>query len=396
MKLKRNLITGQADAIADGKLAGSRHRALDGAVRLDQALKANPDAARKLGNVNGRGKPLSVPPAWVDAAARDGIDTTWTPQMRAWSDYVRRGKESRDLSAGAATGQYLVPQGGFLSDVLFGIRFSSSISGRCRVIETPHGYPMTVPTLLSEPSTNASQIGENTQSLDTNDPNPFGRVVFSECPIYNLPGLWRLSRNLVADAAVDVESMLTEAMAWRVSRQTDADFLTSALAGVTQTSTAASQTALVYQDIVNLIYSLDLAARGSQSAALIVSPATAKALASLQDSSLRPLLVDSTYTFVSDNADQFGSQQSRTVRVKTIEGIPVLEAKSLPAALTAGATVGIFADWDQAFLMRFVDCGITPLFERFADYGQIAWNGWIRIDGQVADPNAAVKLVMHA
>jgi HK97 family phage major capsid protein len=388
MKLKRNLVRGQSDAIADGQVVRSRRRALETGVRTDQGLKAE-------GKTDARGKPMRMPAGWIAQAERDGINTSWSLQERAWSNYGRTGRESRDLSAGAATGQYLVPQGAFLADVLFGIRFSSSIAGRCRVWDSPHGYPATVPTLLTEPSTNASQIAEDTQSLDTADPS-FGRVVFGETPIYNMPGLVRVSRNLVADAQVDIESMLTEAVAWRVSRQLDADFLTTALAGTTQTSTAASQTALVYQDIVNLIYSLDLSARGSQSAALIVSPATAKALASFQDSSLRPLLVDSTYTVVSENADQFGSKQSRQVRVKTIEGVPVLEARSLPATLTAGATVGIFASWENAFLMRFVDCGITPLFERFADFGQIAWNGWIRIDGQVADANTAVKLVMHA
>ncbi len=378
MKLKRNLIVGQSDAIAASQVVGSRHRALVAGVRTDQNLKA-------------RGKPGL--PAWIAQAERDGINTSWTPQERAWSRYVRTGQESRDLSAGAATGQYLIPQGGFLADVLFGIRYSSSIAGRCRTWDSPHGYPATVPALLSEPSTNASQVNENTQSLDTADP-AFTRVVFGECPIYNMPGLLRVSRNLVADAAVDVESMLTEAVAWRISRQLDADFLTTALAGTSQVSTTATNAGVTYADIVSWIYSLDLAARGSESAAIVVSPATAKAFAQLADTAGRPLLVSANYTAISDNADQFGSRQSRTVKVPTILGVPVVENRNL-SNIAAGATVGIFASWENAFLMRFVDCGITPLFERFADYGQIAWNGWIRVDGQVADANTAVKLAVH-
>ena len=395
MKIKRNTIREQDDIIAARQEAGSRHRALDGAVRLDQALKANPDAARKLGKIdNPRGKPLSVPPAWVEAAARDGIDTTWTPQMRAWSDYIRTAREGRDLSASGATGSYLVPPGGFLADVLFGIRYSTSIASRCRLWESPHGNPATFPTLTAEPSTNAVQIGENTGMTDTNDPT-FGRVVFGQTPIYVMPGLLRVGRSLIADAAVDIEGLVTEAFAWRISRQLDADFLATALAGVSQTSTTAANTGVTYADIVNWAYSLDLSARGSDSAAIVVSPATAKAFAALADTAGRPLLVSANYKVVSDNATQFGSQQSRTVKVPTILGVPVVENRNL-ASIAAGATVGVFAAWDRAFVMRFVEASVMRLSERWADYGQVGFNGWARIDGQVADANSAVRLVIHA
>lgn len=52
-----------------------------------------------------------------------------------------------------------------------------------------------------------------------------------------------------------------------------------------------------------------------------------------------------------------------------------MENRSLPQTLTAGATIGILAAWDGALLMRFVYCGITPLFDRFTDAGLTAGMG---------------------
>ena len=38
---------------------------------------------------------------------------------------------------------------------------------------------------------------------------------------------------------------------------------------------------------------------------------------------------------------------------------------------------------------------ILRLVERWADFGQVGYNAWCRVDGQVADANAAVKLAVH-
>ena len=93
----------------------------------------------------------------------------------------------------------------------------------------------------------------------------------------------------------------------------------------------------------------------------------------------------------------FGEVVSRTMKVASFRGLPILESPNV-ADFAAGATYGVVASFEDAFITRVVtgSLAIQRLTERYADFNQTAYNGWARLDGAVYNYKAACILVAHA
>jgi HK97 family phage major capsid protein len=315
---------------------------------------------------------------------------------RDFSEYLATGREARDMGVGTGAGGGYTVAPSFLAQVLFGLAYTSGILARIRTWDSPNGAPATLPTVLDTAGVAVAQT-ENTLISETD--STIGRVVFGTTPNI-VTGLMRAGIGLVADlraVRVDFDAMLANQWAFKLARYLDSLAVTALLAGLTTTFTTAGAGALVYNDLIELIFSTNLAARGSPSSALVVSPTTAKAILEMKDSQNRPLVLNQNYEIAVEDNSIGGGTITRNVSVPTIAGFPVLESVAF-ATFAAGNNVGVFADFNQAAILRMPvgAMSIQKLNERYADYGEVGWLGFARADVQVADPLAGAILKIHA
>jgi HK97 family phage major capsid protein len=121
-----------------------------------------------------------------------------------------------------------------------------------------------------------------------------------------------------------------------------------------------------YADLINLIHSVDPSYR--RGAAFMLHDTTVRFLKTLLDKYGRPLWVPA----VKDGEPD------------TICGYKYVVNQSFPV-LAASATTVAFGDWSKFIVRRVKDLSVIRLDERFADYGEVAFVGFSRIDSNLVD-----------
>jgi HK97 family phage major capsid protein len=384
------LIDKQADAIHERISAMHERQALAASVELDAILRANPKAAAKLGGY----APLA--PTIAAAADERGIHREWDSRQRAYDTYLRSGTESRDLAASSGSGAYLVPAG-FMPSVLRGLKFANALLSRARIWESTSGAPASFPVAGADVSITGAQIAENTQVSESDI--AFTQVSFGSSPLYVMKGLIRVGRALLQDEKVNLPALISDVMSARLARQLDTDLMTTLLAGGFGTTTTLSATAVTFVDIAAWVDSLDAVYRYSPNSAMIVSPATAAIIRAMTDTAARPLTLDTPYFSAPfDNSTAGGTDpDAQSLRFPSLLNLPILESAAV-ANIGATNVVGIAGDFSRAFVVRVPQdaFSILRLEERYAEFGQVGFVGYARVDGAVGLTAAAQLLKCHA
>ena len=298
-------------------------------------------------------------------------------------NFLCLGKEGLDQRAQAVGTD---SAGGFITPASFADRFTVSLKQYDQIfdvatlVETDKGTAFSFP-MDDDTGAVATVVAENAQSL-TSSPVVFDNVAFGRCP------MWRSghiigSLELAADSAFDLSGVLAAGFGRRFARGVGASFITQLLSDATTGVTTASPTAITGDEILDLIASVDnaYAIRGS----FLMSTATMTALRKLKASTGGSYLLP----FGKDAAGR-----------KTLFDFPVYESPSMPA-IGALAKVIAFGAVDR-FIRRQVRNSLTirTYTERYANAGQIAWEGFLRVDGKLAKAaNAPVPvrlLAMHS
>ena len=316
---------------------------------------------------------------------------------RAFSHYLRRGMagmtpdqltlmerslvEDPELRAGAAgvdaAGGYTVPDG-FVAKMTESLKAYGGILGLAEVLNTSSGNDLRWPS--NDDSANVGAIvGENTQV--TEQDFTFGNVALGAY-MYTSKVV-RLSFQLLQDSAFDLNAFVARKFGERIGRAASAHFASGTGTGQpkglnTATNvlvTGAATTAITYDNLVDLEHKIDPAYRGR--AQYVVHDDVVRAVRKLKDGQNRPLWVPA----------MAGGVPS------TINGQPYTVDNSLPA-LAAGSKSAIYGDIATAYVVRVVRGGQTlRLTERYADYLQVGFLGFQRLNGMVQDTNAAAALV---
>lgn len=324
-------------------------------------------------------------------------------QRREFDAYLRgprdreRVYEYRDLAAGAVSGSYLVPPS-FEAELVDATLAVGAALGKFHRWDSPNGSPSTGPPLLAADTTNvAAQYTENSQYDGGSETDPvFSRVQFSQAPIWGNAELWRVSRRLVEDSAVDVQAALRLVWSNRLARALEKYALTDAtnglVANTTNTTTTSASGTVTYSDLVTWFLSLDESYRGSPDAFIVCHDSTLKTLLTIADTAGREKLL--SFSESANFSDQDTSVGSR--RYFTFAGVPILTNPYMPT-FAAGATVALLADGSRAGVLRMVkgSFDVQRLDERFADYGEYAYASWSRADFRATGFGAAA-LIVHA
>lgn len=312
------------------------------------------------------------------------------------------GTQSLTYTQGAAGG-YFVPAG-FVYDVEIATKYFAPIADGSviRILETATG------NLLPYPTNNDTQeawtiIGEAAQVSDqgqtpnyttsgtapSGQPGNLGMGVVNFGAWKGTTGLVRVSLELLQDSAFDLEDFLKNAFAVRLGRGYEyyltrgsgvnqpTGILTAVVAsGQAATIAAGSSTndgstntganSIGTNDLINLEHSIDPTYR--RGAKFMYHDNTLKTIKQLLDKYGRPLWVPG----IAVNAPD------------TVLGYQYVINQSMPQVAAAANTV-LFGSL-QKFIMRKVrDLSVLRLDERFADFGEIAFVGFSRIDSNLVD-----------
>ena len=197
---------------------------------------------------------------------------------------------------------------------------------------------------------------------------------------FKLASMVRLKTVFVTDTAFPLENYLQGAFARRFGRAEEAAFLNgsgvdrpSGLLGETGASlgaAAASATAITYDEVVNLYFSLKAEHRAN--AVFLMHDDTAMALRVLKDTAGNPLW----------NAER-----------ETIFGKPVITSPAIPT-MAAGKKAIVFGDLAQYWIIERQPLSVKRLDELYSVHDEIGFSASERLDGKLISPDAIKVLQM--
>jgi HK97 family phage major capsid protein len=313
---------------------------------------------------------------------------------RAFSDYLVRGVGEMDLdqrrvlasgwmtdetrALGESTnsaGGYTVPPG-FRTVMSETLKAFGGLLNVCNVITTDTGQPLQWPT-NNDTGNVGSILSENTQvtSLDVT----FGTRTMNAWKYTS--GLVLTSWELLNDSAFDLANWLPGKLGERIGRAVAAHLIagsgSSQPTGVTQGITIGKtgltgQTAtVIYDDLLDLEHSIDPAYRNGN-VRYVMNDSSLRTIRKLKDTQGRPLWVPVPTVGMA----------------ATLNGIPYTIDQGM-ASMAANAVSILFGDFKAGYIVRQVhDVQLVRLNERYADFMQVGFFGYSRLDGRPDDPAA--------
>ena len=299
--------------------------------------------------------------------------------------YLKRGlaglnaEERAQLTTTGAAGGFLVPEG--FSGVLdVATEFTGQVEALAKKLDTASGNPLDYPT-VNDTGNDAAIKAEGGATTATD--MTFGNVAFSS---YNYTSLVRVSKQLIDDAGFNLDSFLVEALGERVARATNIDFTsgngTDKPKGIVAESTGslevATSGALVAQDILNLIHSIDPSYRNKASFGLMCSGTIMAAIQKLGVGSSNdfPIFIPSMTAGEPDK----------------LFGYNVYYNNDMDSDLGAAEKVLLAADFDKYVVRRAGGVNLVRLDERYMDEMEIGFLVSARRDGHAVDTRAIKAL----
>lgn len=291
-----------------------------------------------------------------------------------------RWEERAEGVASGSAGGYLVPPG-FWQNLVVAMKSYGGILPYVNTIETLTGNPLQWPG--SDDTSNVGSIlGENTQVSDQDiafTTKTLNAYTYTSNQV-------RVSLQLMQDSAFDVDAFVQGRLAERLGRAIAQHVVTGTgssqpqgvVTGATNVTTLATgnTTSLTYDALVDVTHSIDPAYRNERTR-FVMHDLELAAVRKIKDSQNRPLWQPDFLA---------GNDRDR------ILGYPVSIDQSL-AAPAAGATSTLFGDFYSGYVLRrALGLQLLRLTERYADYLQVGFIGFMRMDGKVNDARAIAAL----
>jgi HK97 family phage major capsid protein len=282
--------------------------------------------------------------------------------------------EGRAAGTGTTAGGYFVPQG-FRQKIVETMKAFGGVRQVAEVITTDTGATLPWPT--NDDTANVGAIlSENTQVTEQD-------VLLGQANLdayMYTSKLIRVSLQLLQDSAFDLEAWLARKLGERIGRIQNQHFTTGTgtaqpdgiqtNAVIGKTGATGQTTSVAYDDLVDLMFSLDEAYQDN--ARWMLRNATLAAVRKIKDTTNRPLWEPSLQANTPD----------------TLLGKPVVRNPDMPA-MAANAKSILYGDFNAGYVIRDV-LGIQQLRleERYADFLQVGFLAFARADGTVQDASA--------
>lgn len=272
-------------------------------------------------------------------------------------------------------GGYLVPDE-FERTLIQMLAEENVLRSLSHVIQTASGDHK-IPVVASEGT--AAWADEEAAYTESN--TTFGQVSIGA---HKLGTLVKVSEELLNDSAFDLEGYMAQEFARRLGNAEEEAFLTGTgtdrpsgilvdAAGASDGSTAASATAITFDDLIELYYSLRELYR--KSATLLLHESTVKAIRKLKDTQGQYIWQPSVSADVPDK----------------ILNCPVVTSRYMPQ-MAADAKTVLFGDFSYYWIADRQGRTFKRLNELYAVTGQVGFLGSQRVDAKIVLPEAIKTL----
>lgn len=279
-----------------------------------------------------------------------------------------------------AAGGYTVPET-MLNKLTETMKAFGGLASIVGGFTTDSGNPLNWPT-SDETAQEGELLGENTAAGTTPDlafgTDSLGAYTYSSKVV-------RVSLQLIQDSGLDVEAFVGRKLGERLGRITAKHIANGTGSGQPQgvSAAAAGKTGAVsatpvitYDDLVDLEHSVDVAYRAN--ARYAFNDLTLAEIRKLKDANDRMLWVPSMVA---------GAPS-------TVNGRPYTIDNGLPAPAVSGKSV-FFGDFQSGYVLRRVNGGqLLRLSERYAEFLQVGFLSFLRLDGKL-DDTAAIRAFQH-
>jgi HK97 family phage major capsid protein len=278
-------------------------------------------------------------------------------------------------------GGYLIPQG-FSEKLEEALKWFGGILNVVDSFDTDTGNPLPWPT-VNDTTNRGRLLAINTQAPETD--LVFGQVTFNAYT--GSSDLVLVPLQLMQDSFFDMDTYLARALGTRLGRLMNWKCTVGAGGGTEptgiQTAAIASannvqgavgtSTSIGYKDLVNVYHAVDPAYRAMPTARYMFADSTLKVIRQLVDTAGRPLWQPGI-------SAGFGGPFPPTILDKEFvinQDMPAMAPSAYPV---------LFGDMSK-YKLRRVAGGVTilRLVERYADYLQVGFLGFLRFDGNLID-----------
>lgn len=312
--------------------------------------------------------------AMEPGAGGDGSDRL---RAKAFTKFLRHGREALEPEEAKALSSLSDPEGGVLVSEEFRMelirkrRDLVQIRQRATVLETSSGS-VGFPTF--DYDGDAEWTPESRPIAEEDITNAFGKTAFTP---HKLARIFRVPAELAEDAAINVESLITDHFAMRFGEIEENAFLNGT--GVEQPlgllqaglpSQSAAGGSIQGDDAIDTVYAIRAVYR--QRAVWIVHRTFVREVRKLRD--------DSGGAGTGAYLWQPGLQAGEP---STLAGYPLLESEFFPAYAAAGAPGepwALFGDLSFYWIVDRVGFSVQRLLERYAEYDQVGVKLRQRVD----------------
>ncbi len=306
------------------------------------------------------------------------------PELRAYNR--QRQVEGRAQSVGTSSA------GGYLVNTEFGTgieaarRAFGGMLSVSTIFPTASGANLLLPT-VDETGVSGSILSENAQISEV-------AMTFAQIEVASYmytSGLVLVSNQLLQDSEFPLEAFVAAQLGERLGRAQNAHWTTGTGSSqphgvvtgsaVGKTGTTGQTTTVIYVDLVDLVYSVDVAYRGN--ARWMLKDATMAIIRKLLDGQNRPLWEPSVQAGQPD----------------TLMGYPIVINNDVATA-AANAKSIYFGDFSKYVIRDVTGVQLVRMTERYADYLQTGYYAFQRTGGRLVAANSStynpVKTYVHS
>jgi HK97 family phage major capsid protein len=314
----------------------------------------------------------------VDGVDFDGKRNTWTVDVRAAmkeADLIRRGASGEELRALLwDTGSIASGVPTTLSRTLYQYLEASITALRMPTtkINTSSGEAMQFPKLAAHGI--ATQVIAQGTAIGGTDPT-FGRM---QLDAFKYGQLVQVANEVIQDSGFDIVGFIGANIGRAVGRVVDADLV----AGTGSAGTVATGGSLItpsYENLVDLVYSVNDAYRSGGNAAFLMRDATAGNLRKLRDGA-----GGTTGAVLWEPSLTGGIQSGQPDRLL---GFPVYTDPNV-ASLASNARIVAFGDWNEYYVRTVGNLVIERSDEYAFNVDEATFRGKWRVDGDHIDTSA--------
>ena len=289
---------------------------------------------------------------------------------------------STQIAGTDSLGGFLVPQD-FSNELDMATLFTGEVERLAKKLNTAGGALLDYPT-INDTATDAALTAE--AAAVTVQDMTFANAQLSA---YNYASQVRVSMQLLQDNAFDLNAFLAEAMGERIARATNAAFTNGTgssqpqgiITGATLGNTAASATAIVADDILDLIHSIDPSYRNKPTFGLMANDSVISVIRSLGLGSANdfPIFIPSMTAGEPDK----------------LFGFNLYYNNDMESSIATGNKTLLAADFSKFVVRSAGGVQMVRLNERYMDELEVGFVSYARKDAKVLD-SRAVKYLAQA